>query len=522
MNNYLILTLLGLYLLSCKIHLKSSPDSASDELINITSLKANMEFLCADELEGREAGTNGEKVASIFIASELKKYDVTPYIDNTDYFQNFNLRVIRFSDLSTFSLVDERGEKIRKFKYGKNFTGSTRYYDKLDTTADLVFVGYGITADEYNYDDYRDLNVEDKIVLIYPGEPESDDTTFFEGKKRSTYASIYKKIDNASERGALAVIALSGSEKRFGWESIVSYVKKGKFQLEDQSIVSKSNSLPYITINEQTFDEILSFSSYSYQEIEKRLEEQKDLPTFEFNYSSRINWMFDTTGIVETRNVLGVIEGTDPVLKHEYIGVGAHYDHIGVGIAGIYNGADDNASGTVALLEIARAFAERKDNKRSILIAFHTAEEKGALGSKYLVKDSTILKNMNVHLNMDMIGRGSTDSIYCLGSDKLSLELFEFVETVNNEGVNIYLDYRLNDPNEPKRFYYRSDHYSYAKKNIPSVFFFDYEMEDYHRVTDDVSKINFTKIQRIAHLVYDLALSSANRESKFKLDQQNP
>jgi hypothetical protein len=518
MNKYLLLIFLALFLISCKIHIKSGPDSISDELINITSLKANMEFLGADELEGREAGTNGEKVASMFIASELKKYGLVPYSDNTDYFQNFNLRVIRFSDQSTLSLVDEQGEKLHDFEYGKNFSGSTRYFDELDKTANVVFVGYGITADEYNYDDYRDLNVKDKIVLIYPGEPESDDTTFFEGKKRTTYTSLYKKIDNASKRGVLAVIALSGVEKQFGWESIVSKAKKGKFQLKDQSIVSSSNSLPYITINEQTFNEILSFSSYSYQDIENRLEEHKGLPIFEINYLTKINWMFDTTGTVETRNVVGIIEGRDPVLKHEYIGVGAHYDHIGVGMAGIYNGADDNASGTVALLEIARVFAERKENKRSILISFHTAEEKGSLGSKYLVEDSTILKNMNLHLNMDMIGRGSTDSIYCLGSDKLSSELYEFVETENSKGVNIYLDYRLNDPNDPQRFYYRSDHYSYAKKNIPSVFFFDKEMEDYHRVTDDVIKINFPKIQRISQLVHDLALSAANRESKFKLD----
>ncbi len=228
--------------------------------------------------------------------------------------------------------------------------------------------------------------------------------------------------------------------------------------------------------------------------------------------------MFDTTGTVETRNVIGIIEGIDPDLKHEYIGIGAHYDHLGIGMAGIYNGADDNASGTAALLEIAKAFAKRRENKRSVLVTFHTAEEKGLLGSKYLVRDSTITNNMNAHINMDMIGRGSADSIYCLGSDKLSSELYDLVETVNADGVNIYLDYRLNNPNDPQRLYYRSDHYSYAKKNIPSVFFFDYEMEDYHRVTDDLDKINYSKIQKIARLVYAIALSAANRESKFKLD----
>ena len=262
----------------------------------------------------------------------------------------------------------------------------------------------------------------------------------------------------------------------------------------------------------------MNYGTYTFSELENNVAENRFLPSFEFTDRVRINWMFDTTGTVETRNVIGIIEGTDPELKHELIGVGAHYDHVGVGMNGVFNGADDNASGTVALLEIARVFTENNNNRRSVLITFHTAEEKGSLGSKYLAEDSTIINAMNAHINMDMIGRGSADSIYCLGSDKLSSELYELVETVNSDGVNIYLDYRLNDPNDPHRFYYRSDHYSDAKKNIPCVFFFDYEMEDYHRVTDDADKINFIKIKKIARLAYEIALSAANRESKFKLD----
>lgn len=367
MNKYLILIFFGLFLLSCQTHKKLIHETTINELININSLRANMEFLSSDELEGREAGRRGEKVASLFIASELKKYGVKPYIQDTHFFQNIDLRVICFSDQSTFSLISEQGEKILEFEQEKNFTGSTRYYDRLDTTARLVFVGYGITADEYNYDDYADVNVEGKIVLIYPGEPESEDTTFFEGKKRTGHASIFCKIANASDRGAIGVISLSGWEKRFGWESIVSYVKKGKYQLMDQPVINKTNILPYITVNEQTFNELLNFGSYSYQELESYLAEQKTLPSFEFTNSARINWMFDTTGTVETRNVIGIIEGIDPDLKYEYIGIGAHYDHLGIGMAGIYNGADDNASGTAALLEIAKAFAKRRENKRSLV-----------------------------------------------------------------------------------------------------------------------------------------------------------
>ena len=158
-------------LFGCKEHTRESPDM-TDGLININSLRADLEFLSSDELEGREAGTQSEKLASLFIMSELTKYGIEPFVNATEYFQNINLRVIRFSDKSTFALINERNEKTLEFEYGINFIGSTAYYDKFDTTAKIVFVGYGITAEEYNYDDYANVNVEGKIVLIYPGEPQ--------------------------------------------------------------------------------------------------------------------------------------------------------------------------------------------------------------------------------------------------------------------------------------------------------------------------------------------------------------
>jgi hypothetical protein len=477
-----------------------------------------MEFLSSEELEGREAGSNGEKVASQFIATELKKYGLKSYNPDDKFFQNIDLRVIKFSDQSSFSIMNEEEELIVEFEMNEDFVGSTRFYDQLDTAVQLVFVGYGITADEYNYDDYTNINALGKIVLIYPGEPESKDSTFFKGEERTAFSSIYSKLDNAAEHGALGAISLSRWDKRFGWESIVSYQKKGKYQLKNQPITNKSNILPYITIREETLEEIMKIGSYSLEGLETDMANKISPPVIEFEMSAKVNWIFDTTGTVAVRNVIGLIEGTDPELKNEYIGIGAHYDHLGIGMAGVYNGADDNASGTAALLEIAKAFAKTQDNKRSILFTFHTAEEKGLLGSKYLVTDTSLTNHMNVHINMDMVGRGSSDSIYCLGSDKLSMELFDLVEEVNREGVNIHLDYRLNDPDDPQRLYYRSDHYNYAKKNIPSVFFFDFEMGDYHKVTDDIDKINFPKIQKIARLVYEIALESANRESKFRLD----
>ena len=157
-------------------------------------------------------------------------------------------------------------------------------------------------------------------------------------------------------------------------------------------------------------------------------------------------------------------------------------------------------------------------NKRSIFIAFHTAEEKKLLGSKYLTENTSVVNDMIAHINMDMVGCGPTDSIYSIGSDKISIEFHQLVESVNATGVKMNFNYSLNDPGDPQRFYYRSDHYNYAKRNIPIVFFFDYEMDNYHRVTDDVDKINFRKIQNVARLSFEIALAAANRVEGFNQD----
>jgi hypothetical protein len=455
-------------------------------------------------------------VTSAYIATELKKYGVSPFFPDGDYFQRFKLRTIHFSDTSMTSLVNAQGQIVHDLQYEIDFVGSNRYYSDLDTTTGFTFVGYGITADEYNYDDYANLDVNGKIVLFIAGEPESEDSTFFEGSKDSPYASSFRKIDTAAKRGAVGAMYVSTWESRFGWESIVSYVNKGSLQIESEPVSSPTGRLPICVINESSLESLFDHGQYSYQELQSYRDQKKSPPVFEFNTSIQINWKFETDETVETRNVIGIVAGSDPLLKNEYVSIGAHIDHEGLGIAGVYNGADDNGSGTVALLEIARAFATRHENKRTVMFTFHTAEEKGLLGSKYMTENLEIMKNMIAHINMDMVGRGSSDSIYSIGSDKISTEYHQLIETVNKSGVNMFLNYDLNDPNDRQRLYYRSDHWSFAKKDIPVVFFFDYEMEDYNRVTDDVEKINFRKLQKISQLSYEIALAAANHEAGFK------
>ncbi len=230
----------------------------------------------------------------------------------------------------------------------------------------------------------------------------------------------------------------------------------------------------------------------------------------------------------DSENVVAFIKGTEK--PDEIVVISAHLDHEGVKNGEIYNGADDDGSGTVAILEIAEAFKQAADAgkgpKRSILFLHVTGEEKGLLGSKYYTENPIFpLANTVTNLNIDMIGRvddrhkGNPNYVYLIGSDKLSTELHNISEAMNKKYTNIDLDYKYNDDNDPNRFYYRSDHYNFAKHNIPIIFYFNGTHADYHRPTDTPDKINYEMLENRARLVFYTAWEVANRENRVVVDK---
>ena len=233
---------------------------------------------------------------------------------------------------------------------------------------------------------------------------------------------------------------------------------------------------------------------------------------------------------LEAENVLGYVEGTD--LKDELIIITAHYDHLGVSEGKIFYGADDDGSGTSAVMELARAFSlakkEGKGPRRSVLFMPVSGEEKGLLGSEYYSSNPVFpLANTVADLNIDMIGRldekhkDNPDYIYIIGSDKLSTQLHKINETANKTYLNLELDYTYNSPSDPNRYYYRSDHYNFAKNNIPVIFYFNGVHADYHKSTDTVDKINFAKMEKITRLVFFTAWDLVNRDERIKVDVVN-
>jgi Zn-dependent M28 family amino/carboxypeptidase len=245
---------------------------------------------------------------------------------------------------------------------------------------------------------------------------------------------------------------------------------------------------------------------------------------------------------VQTQNVVAVWEGSDPVLKAEYVAFGAHYDHVGncppVGDDTICNGADDDGSGTTALLGMAEALARASTRpKRSVLFVWHCGEEKGLWGSRYFTQYPTVpLNQIVVQINIDMIGRskneGDTnsrnseltgpDAVYLIGSTMMSTELGEIVNTVNKSFLNLALDTKYDDPKDPNRFFYRSDHYNYARKGIPIIFFFDGVHEDYHRPGDTADKIDYQKMEKVTRTIYMTMWEIANRPVRLKVDKPLP
>lgn len=504
-----ILVLLALVIAGCTA---SNQQLYDREIINKTYLTANLEFLASDELEGREATTRAEKISALFLASELKKYGVQELEDYESYLMEFT---ILKTNIDTNSYIKSGDGMILSFP--DEFIADLRKSASISGYYDIVFAGFGITAPEFGYNDYENLDVAGKWVIVWKGEPQSSDPDFFDANYLTTYSMSDHKIDNAKSRNAAGIILLAEDQLINFWDAYRSFFTRSAFSLMN-SEVADNDSFAVLYIRNQTAKKLFSEQEYEYEKIEQLTAGGHNVPKFSFN-----NKIFISLNKLSTNqssyNVIGYREGEHPQLKNEYIAIGAHYDHLGVREDRIYNGADDNGSGTVAVLEVARALSETGGNKRSVLFVFHGAEEKGLLGSRYLSDNFYLMDNIQAHINLDMVGRESVDTIYSVGSDKINPRLKNIVEETNRNTVNFALNYKFDDSDDPHRIYYRSDHYHYARKGIPIVFFYDFMMEDYHKPGDTVDKINFEKIRKVAELVYHLTLNLANEEEQLRPDE---
>lgn len=490
-----------------------TPAEATDptpyaETITEAELKAHLYTYASDEFEGRETGQPGQKKAVEYLKAEYERLDIPAAKENGDYFQKVPLEV---GQLPT-GTVTVNGKEYALGNGLLTFSQAEGTYDNI------VYVGYGI--EEGDYSDYKGLDVEGKAILIKAGEPKNQDGsyTLSGSDEKSVWSnmseSIGKRMELASSKGASAVFYFD--EANYGhFKSRFDYMKNndsGQMELADYKAVGFANFF-----------------------IDAQLAKAM-LPSIETNNTPELLPIDMTIAIkskngeVDSENVVAIIKGTEK--PDEYLIISSHLDHIGITADGqINNGADDDGSGTVAILEIAEAFKKAADagqgSKRSVVFLHVTGEEKGLLGSRYYTDFDPIfpLENTVADLNIDMIGRidpkhqGNRNYLYLIGSDKLSTDLHELSEAVNKKYANIEFDYKFDDEDDPNRFYYRSDHYNFAKNNIPIIFYFNGTHADYHKPGDTPDKINYDLLENRTRLIFYTAWEIANRDERVVVDK---
>ena len=466
-------------------------------------LKANMEFLASDELQGREASTFGGYVAGRFITNQLKKYGIESHGED-GFFQPFKLQSTRFDGSAITIKSDDNTTDTLKFI--ENFdiysTG-----DNADNSP-VVFAGFGMIDSTQNINDYENIDVKGKTVVILRGIPEG-----YEGSRSASWTRT--KSRNAQKAGAVGCIVIYSSRTMQFWESEIESAKEERI-----GRISSSKNINTIILDSLTTKDFFNMPAKTYAAIRKELEDGQIEKGSSLNKS--ITWQIKEIKNDHTaRNIIGILNGTDPALANQYVTLSAHYDHVGIKGGQVYNGADDNASGTTSVLECARQLSQLKENKRPVLFCFWDAEEKGLLGSDYFASHYDSLGELVVNINLDMIGREHEDSLAVIGSGKLSSEFFNIVGNSNKETSNFVFDYTYDDENHPERLYYRSDHWSFAQRGIPAVFFFDAHDKDYHTPRDDADKINYLKLKKVVDLACDVVLKVANLDHKLTVDNAN-
>tara|TARA_Y100001978_G_scaffold199717_1_gene214557 strand:+ start:338 stop:2059 length:1722 start_codon:yes stop_codon:yes gene_type:complete len=482
--------------------------------INQKKIKQHIAVLSSDYFEGREVGEPGEEKAAKYISAYFSKIGIPPYNDTT-YFQEFKLIKRSFVNID----LQVSG---KKYEQNKEYFSFPMFPPSVIKSDEVLFLGYGIETSQYN--DYQQ-DVEGKVIMILQGEPKDKNGNYIVSgsEKKSPKRSWKEKLKTAKKNKAKAVIFISENfDKDYN-------LYKHRIEHEALNLLIKEDELPFVYINKGVAEKILGRNKT--ERFKKEISATKS--TLNKKIKKSISLATKTKEkIITGKNVLGYIEGSDPELKKELIVITAHYDHIGIIDGEIHNGADDNASGTAGLLEIAATFQLAKklgvEFKRSILCMPVSAEEKGLLGSYYYAENPEFpLENTIVNLNMDMVGRpdknhpGNENYIYLIGSDKLSTDLHNTSEKTNEKYVKMELDYRYNEPGDPNRFYYRSDHYNFAKNNIPSIFYFSGIHEDYHKPTDTMEKLSFKKITSLTKLIFFTAWELSNAPKRPVVDKKN-
>jgi hypothetical protein len=507
--------------------------AAGFDTIKEETLRANLTFLASDALQGRMSLQNGDDVAIAWIASEFAKAGLKPG-NGESYLQAVPLVEYRADRTQSYVAVKRKGaEKQWKFP-----DASGAYRADVDVTAEVAFAGFGITAPELGYDDYRGIDVHGKIVLIFDHEPqETDAASIFNGTGNTRYATTRVKVLNAQAHGAVGVLIVGEPNRKHpsNQERVAriggSLTRAVPIPL--QAIADDVLHTPVAVISDAIAAELLTGAGATPSELQAKID--RDLkPQARALADTQVTMHYRnasfTTGTSD--NVVGLLEGSDPKLSTETILISAHHDHDGMSGSEIWHGADDNGSGAVGVITLAHAFGANTSasagerSKRSILFVVFASEERGLLGAFYMAAHPLRpLETTRAMINFDMIGRNETESEQTKGlidipadtTNRLNLigALYspDYNKTVveENKHVGLELDDRF-DHEAALNVFFRSDQFPFVLHNIPAFWWFTGFHPDYHHTSDTADKINYVKMAKILRLAYLSGFAFADEE----------
>ncbi|MEW6305711.1 MAG: M28 family peptidase, partial [Verrucomicrobiota bacterium] len=490
-----------------------APATPSAPGIAVENIMRHLQHLADDALEGRGSGEKGADLAADYLAAEFAKYGLEPAGDPASYFQKFEVSL-------GASLGPKTQLKATVESVSTNLPVNVAFlpFDNVTNQSahgSLVFAGYGISAPEYQYDDYAGLDARGKIVLLLRYEPQADNPqSVFAGNQNTPHATFLSKLSNAVHHGAAGVLMVDAAPRR---QTVAKLAETGPFRMGLQT-----NTLPLAFVEYAVAQAWLQTAGADLAQLVKDIDSDVKprscaLDKVAVEVSVEIAREF-----ARTKNVIGRLRGSDPALAEQYVVVGAHYDHIGYGLRKenrgkaefIHNGADDNASGTSVVLELARTFAAQRP-KRSLLLMLFSGEERGLVGSRHYVDHPVVPLDKTVAMvNLDMVGRGKQGlDVGGVGTSPLFKPMVEELKT--NFTVRVTTSPGGRAP---------SDNTSFYNKGLPVLFFYTGQHKDYHRPSDDWQLIDRDEIGQIAQLAGRVVerIASQPEPPKFVKSDGNP
>lgn len=539
MRNFYIVIFTVLLASQVPLSLFSQKSQTAKNQITSSDLETYVSFLASPLLQGRMNGEPGLEIAASYISSQAKLLGLKP-ANGTSYFQPYSI---------TKKSMDPEKTEIRIISNGKDTTTIKEpIYQLVPTGAsdftlegEVIFAGYGIKADKYNYNDLSNINAEGKILLIMNRAPMSEDgkKCLFMEPSWISEMSFQIKLTTLILSKAKAILIVSDPKSGFksfdesNWD-IAAYLKStitlpGEKEEMTNPFMAKLPKVMFI--HRSVADALLKGSGHSLEELQKDIDSRLQPNSFPVE-----NKKFELTEVSlkeekTLNNVAGYIEGSDPVLKNEFVVFSCHYDHLGASGTRVFSGADDNASGCAALLSIAEAFQSlKKKPLRSVLFLWVSGEEIGLFGSKSYVDHPLFpIEKTVADLNIDMIGRvkgvaDSTsktpvtgpDAVYIV-ADNQSKELISIADEVSKKN-KLTLDYSMSGRNHPLQLFSRSDHYNFVQKDIPILSVTTGIPADYHTPGDVVEKIDFNKMERITRTIFEIGLDIAAKQTRLVVD----